>query len=179
MQKTVLICLILALLVSPSMSMKKEKGAAVVVQTRDDRQLQGELITVKMDSLLLMDAETSADVSVNIEDVKFIRIVRPSKVAFGAGLGLLVGAAAGAGLGFLLGDDEPADIGSGEQEVRKASEKALLLGGLFGAIGAVGGGITGYDAGKDEVILLEGLPPEDKALALEQLRRHSRIEDFQ
>jgi len=47
------------------------------------QQIEGELITVKPNSLLLLDTE-GKDVSIDIGDIKVIRIVKKSKALLGA-----------------------------------------------------------------------------------------------
>ena len=63
--------------------------------------ISGELITVKQDSLLLLDAE-GKDVSVAISEIKVIVVMKKSRPLFGAGIGLLGGAGSGAIVGYAI-----------------------------------------------------------------------------
>ncbi len=126
-------------------------GSKLRIQKNDGQQLAGELITVKKDSLLLLDSETNADLSVDIKDVKAITIVKKSR-AFQVGIyGVLAGilyasatrkpfryedksqdfwmtgiygGAAGAALGTVLGIDKMIQIqGKSDTEIQQALEK--------------------------------------------------------
>lgn len=77
-------------------SKERKHGAKLIVTKKDGWQMEGELITVKPNSLLLLDAG-GKDLSVDIADIKVIRTVKKSKV----GKGALTGSLIGGGLGVL------------------------------------------------------------------------------
>ena len=52
--------------------------------------IKGELIAVKKNSLLLLESN-GADVSVDVADIKLIKIVKKSKVLIGGGIGFAMG----------------------------------------------------------------------------------------
>jgi len=68
----------------------KRRGAKLLITQNDGQQKEGELIVVKPNSLLLLDSE-GKDLSVDIADIKVIKIVRKAKTWAGTGLGLLAG----------------------------------------------------------------------------------------
>ena len=84
---------------SVNLEAKERRGADLVITKTDGQQIGGELIAVKPSSLLLLDPQTVGDVSVDIGDLKVIRIVKKSKALQGGGLGLAAGLVAG----FIIG----------------------------------------------------------------------------
>ena len=132
--------------------------------------IRGELIAVKQNSLLLLDAG-GGDVSIDIGDIKVIRIVKKSNVFQGMFYGAAIGGAAGAILGFATGDDEPGFFSF------TAEDKALLGGIAFGALGLIFGGIAGANP-KDKTIQIEGMTDSEIREALEKLRKKARIRDY-
>jgi hypothetical protein len=156
---------------------RKKHGANLIIQKINGQQIEGELITVKPNSLLLLDRKSGADVSVDIADIKVIRIVKKSKVLEGAGLGLLICGGIGALGGFAMGDTTHRGwYGSTYKSTR--SEEALGFGIMFGFIGLSIGALLGSSAGKDEAIPIEGKPPAFIEFNLEKLRKKARIRDY-
>jgi len=151
---------------------KREKhGVKLIVTKKDGQQIRGELITVKPNSLLLLNI-IGRDVSVGIADIKVIRVVKKSKVLHGIGLGLLIGGGTGALIGFSGGDDT-----SGFMSFT-AAEKALLGGIFLGAIGLLVGGALGFVSGIDKTILVEDKSPRWIEFYLKKLRSKARIPDY-
>jgi len=163
--------LVLALLFMGGFSLAKERkhGARLLIQKKDGNQVEGELIAIKRNSLLIM---AGTDVSLDIQEIQKIRIVNKSKLGQGLLYGLLIGAGGGALGGLASGDDE------GEFLSFTAGQKAAILGIFFGVIGTVVGGTVGALAGVDETIELKGtLDPQAKAEILKKLRRLARISE--
>ncbi len=67
------------MMLSANLYAKERRGAKLIIKKKDGQQVEGELITVKPNSLLLLNSE-GKDVSVDIADIKVIRIVKKSKV---------------------------------------------------------------------------------------------------
>jgi len=167
------------LIFSGDLLAKKRRGAELKIQKTDGQIVKGELIAVKENSLLLLDSNTSADVSVDITDIEFIEILKKPKILLGAGLGFLIGGSVGALTGVMFGDDELRQGDNpDEYETRSVSQKALTVGVLFGLIGALGGGITGASVGGETTIQIQGNSEEDINLELIKLRFKARVTDF-
>jgi len=157
---------------SGSLYAKERRGAKLIVTKKDGQQIEGELITVKPNSLLLLDTE-GKDVSVDIRDIKVIRIVKKSKALLGAGLGLLVCGGAGASLVFASVDNDPQGY-----SLWPAETIAAIVGISFGIIGLIIGGIAGLASGKDKTIQIEGMTDIEIKEALDKLRKKARIRDY-
>ena len=131
--------------------------------------IKGELIAVKQNSLLLKDSRTGADVSVDIADIKMIKIEKKSKTGKRALYGLGIGAIGGALIGLSI---EPTE---------KVNRFQNVLGGVvwFGGMGALAGVIVGGFLGIDKKIMIEGKSDSEIKEVLEDLRRKARVPDFQ
>ena len=150
---------------------KREKhGAKLLIKKKNGQLIEGELITVKKDSLLLLFARRM-DVSVGIEEIKVITIVKKSKALLGAGLGFLIGGAAGALLGFASADDDPDPFWTAEQIAGIAAIS-------YGLVGLIIGGIAGLTSGIDKTIQIEGMSDSEIQEALDKLRKKARIRDY-
>ena len=70
----------LVALITP-VTAKERRGAELLVQKTDGQQIKGELIAVKNTSLLLVDSDSGADVSIDMKDLKWIKLgKKPSTV---------------------------------------------------------------------------------------------------
>lgn len=159
------------MMLSANLYAKERRGAKLIVTKKDGQQIKGELITVKPNSLLLLNTE-GKDESVDIADIKVIRIKKKSKAGTGALYGLLIGGGGGA----LLGIGIAPNLDQGETSALVA---AIFFGAVFGAGGALIGGIVGAGAGKDKTIHFEGMTDfHEFREALEYLRKKARIRDY-
>ena len=177
MKKFVSLFLVLSLLeiscatiTSPAVEKRfpeRKQGALVITKT-DGQQIKGELITVKPNSLLLLSI-TGKGVSVDIADIKVIRVVKKSKLLLGAGIGLVVGGGGGVLTSLIFG-----------WSVYEGGEglAAVLSGGVGAAVGLLLGGITGALVGRDETIHFEGMSDSEIKEALNKLRKKARIRDY-
>jgi len=185
MKKFMVLFLVLSLFLFSENLYAKKKGAELIVQQINGQQAIGELITVKENSLLLLDSESGADVSVDIREIKLIEIVKESKVWKGIGYGLLSGVVSGALIGYLQGDDPPGGplmafgLSSPMPGMFTAYEKAFILGTMCGITGGVLGGIGGAIAGKDKIIQFEEKSETEIKEILQKLRKKARIRNFQ
>jgi len=161
------------MMLSVNLYAKERRGAKVVITKTNGQQIRGELITVKPNSLLLLDTE-GKDVSVGIGDIKVITIVKKSKALVGATYGALAGGGTGAIVGALIGKPAPIILSS------VGAEESTILGGIFFGlvIGAVCGGITGALLGTDKTIRFEGMSDSEIREALDKLRKKARIRDY-
>ncbi len=144
-------------------SKERKHGAKLIVTKKDGWQLEGELITVKPNSLLLLDTE-GKDVSFDIADIKVIRIVKKSKPLLGAGIGLLIGVVPGALIGYKVG--------------WRTSEGAVYGGVIGGVTAALIGGFIGISLGKEVTIRIEGKSDSEIQEAMDKLRKKARIRDY-
>jgi hypothetical protein len=150
---------------------KREKhGAKLIITKKGGQQIEGELITVKPNSLLLLSL-TGRDISVDIVDIKTIRIVNPSKLGKGAAIGGMVGAAGGVGSLIALNAiiDEDDSIGF---------EWYLIFGAVGAGICAAGGALIGSLFGIDKIIQIEGKSDSEIRGALDKLSKKARIRDY-
>ena len=123
---TALLLLFSILTLSIPLSAKKRKGADIIVQRLDGQQVRGELISVQQDSLLLLDRDSGADVSVELNKIKIIKIIQKSRT----GTGFLVGGAIGALIGFVSYEPSWFDFGEGGSAVMGG-----ILGGFRSELG--------------------------------------------
>ena len=138
----------------------------IVITKKDGHEIEGELITVKENSLLLLDIY-GEDASIEIRDIRTIRIVKKSK----RGLGSLIGGAAGLVGGMVIAVTSPGEDAS-------IFWCGFILGGLLAIPCSVLGGIAGAIVGIDETIQIEGMSDLQISYALEKLRKKARIRDY-
>ncbi len=163
-KKLLSLFLVLSLMMlSVNLYSKERRGAKLIVTKKDGWQLEGELITVKPTSLLLLDTE-GKDVSFDIADIKVIRIVKKSKPLLGAGIGLLIGVVPGALIGYKVG--------------WRTSEGAVYGGVIGGVTAALIGGFIGISLGKEVTIQIEGKSDLEIEEAMDKLRKKARIRDY-
>ena len=160
---TLILCVSLLVTAQGNLAANKKQGATLKIETKDG-QIKGELIAVKKDSLLLKDSWSGADVSIDITNIKVIRIVRGSQAAKGGGYGFLIGAV----LGLI------------SAEVNNNRLSWLYVGhfraaAFFGSIGA----IFGYAATElYEKIQIEGMADSWILYHLGELRKIARVPDY-
>jgi hypothetical protein len=155
--------LIISFLIIPAdLSAKESRGANLVVTRLDGSQVSGELIAVKRDSLLLLS--NGRDESIDLADIKTVRIVRKSRAGLFAGIGGAAGATLGAFVGLYMGggDDE--------------SGAASIRGGVvYGALGALAGLLAGSMVNSDTHFTVAGKTPEAVAGFWDELQAYSRM----
>ena len=160
MKKFISLFLVFSLMaLSANLYAKEKRGVKLIITKTDGQQIRGELITIKPNSLLLLDTE-GKDVSIDIGDIKVIRIV---KKAF-----------SGAGVGFLIGAVPAIIIGIYMEAPAAGYLRAI---GLFGGIGALLG-IFRVAAGTDKTIQIEGMSDSEIKEAMDKLRKKARIRDY-
>jgi len=169
MKKFTALLLIFSLIMLSTNLYAKKKGAELIITKKNGRQIEGELITVKKDSLLLLFAGRM-DVSVGIEEIKVITIVKKSTFWKGPGLGLLIGGS----IGGIIGGK----FGSSLEEESGAAKWAMLGGAVFGITGYLLGEILGPKKGKDKTIRIEGMSDSEIQEAMDKLRKKARIRDY-
>jgi hypothetical protein len=145
-------------------SRRKKHGANLIIQKINGQQTGGELIVVKQDSLLLLNTE-GKDVSVDIDDIKVIRVVKKSKKWIGAAVGFLIVG----GIGALI-------VNSSGWSSEILTEKDFII--LFGGLGAGIGALIGIEEGRDKKIQIEGMTDLEIQKTLDKLRKKARVRDY-
>ena len=147
-----------------------KRGALAIVTLRDDSVAAGELIAVKSTSILLLDS-SGKDVSLDLAQVRTIRVSRRSKAGQGAVAGLFLGGLVGVVGGSIQAKATGACPGC-EAPMMRAGYSLLGAG-----AGLVVGILGGARAGKDLVISFDQATELGLRASLLKLRRYARIED--
>jgi len=166
--KVLVSVVILSLLTfSGSLAAKERRGAEVKILKKDRMVLKGELIAVKPASLLLMDSQSGADLSVDIEDINTITIIKKSR----AKSGLLIGFGAGLAAGTAIAKSGPRDsfMFSDQEILGMMVWSGLTLCGL----------IAGIIMGTDQTFQPPAMTSKETEAVLKKLRTQARITDFQ
>jgi len=172
MRKFVVLFLVFSIIsLSVNLMAKERRGADLLVQKKDGRQVSGELITVKENSLLLKESESGSDVTIDIGDINIITIVKKPKVGKGIGFGFLIGGSVGA-LGTYL-------LAAKYEEDDMRGLVVLVIGAIGAGIGALLGGILGAVAGIDETFEIEEKSEMEIKEVLKELSKKARVPDFQ
>ncbi len=153
------------LMLCPFLDAKERRGAQIKITNKDGGRLEGELITVKPDSLLLLSPE-GKDVSAEIAGIESVQIKKKSKV----GMGLLVGAAVGVTTGLI--------VGLSDTEGFLHELTVYITTPILGGVGLAAGGITGVLLSQPETIKISGAGEAEIAAAMNKLRKQARIPDF-
>jgi len=152
---------------------QERQGVQLEITKTDGTKINGELIAVKQDSTLLLESsllESSSGIggSIDVSEVKIIKIVKGSNTMAGMFLGLLVGGAAGVAIGN-------ASYSRGFVSRGVYAEIGGLIGGLLG--GLLGAGI-GNSIHNDETFRIEGKSQEQIKAVLEKLRTQARFPKY-
>ena len=168
MKKNIALFLVISLLILSGNLYAKNKGAELLIDNKDGQQVSGELIAVKNSSLLLLDSE-GADVSINIDGISVITIVKKRQVLKGTAKGLLMGVGISIASAIVINET----LVGAEYRLKGMAEIGLVgagIGTFFGFASAVG---------KDKTIQIEGKPEAEIKKALEKLRKKARVPDYQ
>lgn len=147
---------------------ERKNGSTLIITKKDGHEIKGELITVKPNSLLLLDRYYGRDVSIEIRDIRTIRIIKKSK----ARLGYIIGGAVGYGVGVLVA------LSPSAGEDYSIFWNGLLLGSLLAMPASLLGGTIGAIAGTDKTIYLEGMTDSEIQVAMNKLSKRARIRDY-
>ena len=165
------LALALALIAAPAEAAGGRRGASIIITTKLRGEVAGELIAVKPDAILVLDA-SSADVSVDMADIHSVRIVKRSKAAVGGLLGLVVGVAGGY-LGGIA-----AATASGACPDCEAPLAGYGFGFIGGFLGMGVGAMIGGAAGRDVTIMLDAASGPPPAAGLRRLRALARVPNY-
>lgn len=155
------------LLAAPAGLAAQRYGATLRIEMLDGRQMQGELLAVKGETLILQ-ARSGSEAKADIRDVARVRIMRPNRVGKGLVAGMLTGFAVGCliVLPFTLSD-------SNEYSVLPL----IVYGGMFGGAGGAIGAGAGLISSASETIQCQGRSDAWRILALKRFQRLARFRD--
>ena|GEM_PF-675359 len=166
---------IVVLLICPFNLAAKRKGAQLVIVKEDGQVLEGELLKVKEDSLLIMTS--TSGVTIDIKEIDEIKI---KKRKTKSGKGALIGAGVGFLIGGLIGSTKTSElIYDGDNP---GFGNRLLVGGMVGAVYALPGSIIGGIIGgqfpggyKTETIDVKKTPLNKIKSILKKLKKRARF----
>ncbi len=160
-KQIIAVVLLFLVVLRPGISLPRDGREAVVVITlKDGQEVEGELLAVKQDPLLVLKRLPEEGVTIALVDISKVKIAKKPKILLGGAAGFL----AGAGIGALWGRSHAVD-----------EDVGVFFGGvIFGGIGTVIGLMAGALAGLDPVIVLAGRPEPEVKFALGRLSRMSR-----
>jgi hypothetical protein len=166
-QKLLMAVVIVSLICPWSLWAKKEKaGAKVIVTKEDGQQINGELLKVEENSLLLLIHESLTKVSINIKEIEKIWIKRKSKTGKGALIGSLSGGAAGYAIAYLSYLDTKPFLW----------KLGCIASGMVGAlVGLFVGGTIGYYSPSSKEYQVKGKPPDGIKMIMKKLKKKARF----
>ncbi len=171
-KKIISLLLVFSLMMLPTSLYAKKRGAKLIVIKKDGGQIEGELITVKPNSLLLLNTD-GKDVSVDVEEIKVIKIVYKKSVFVrdGALRGLLGGFAVGASI-----------TGMYALMLRASGGEALSymaqVGGVAALVGLIAGAIVRAILKPVEPIKIEGKSDKKIQKTMDKLRKKARVRNY-
>ena len=168
-KQNLIFCVLCLMALSGNLAVKGRHGADTVITKKDGRVVKGELIAVKMDSILLLISPWGIDESIGISDISSIRIANRSNALVGAIWGSLLGGFAGAYIGQ--------EVGEYHGGLLDFSTAFTIIGGAIGVLAGGGGGLL-IGSHIKERFDIEGKSPEGIKMILERLRSRARIPDF-
>lgn len=148
---------------------REKKGVHLLIQKEDNQLIRGELITIKKNSLLLLESIKATEVFVDINEVKVIKIVKRKSTLIGSVTGFAIGSFSGA----LLAGVIISGVGESRAEFRDYLTGAILVGLPAAVLGGLIGAIVGV-----EKIKIEGKTEEEVKEVLNKLRSKARVYDY-
>jgi hypothetical protein len=179
MKKIMTLVIVVSLLFSSGALFAKERqGAQLVITKIDVTVIKAELIGVKQDSTLILESSSRISGSIDLSEVKIIKIFKGRNTAPGVFLGLLAGGATGVVVASNIRREGEASSTMMFKNMDRDIERTLavsfclLAGGILG--GAIGSSIHNY-----ETLQIEGKPQEQIKTILENLRTQARFPEYQ
>ncbi len=151
------------------------KGVQLSVERNDGQIIMGELITVKKDSLLLLDEESQADLSIPISEAKAINVHNKHRMIE---MGLLFALGGAAAEGIIKKTDRKTTHGVGGDDDENISQESTSFA-LYGAIGLGIGVALGAIIGIDKTIQIQGRADAEIQQDLLKLSKKARIRGLQ
>ena len=146
----------------------ERRGIVVSIVKIDGSRIQGELVAVRKDSILLQE-ENGPTSLIGIAQVKYME--KPKRSAL---VGAINGAIRYGFIGVVVGD-----LAAGKKAKEFWQNPSAFYGGAVGALfGAVMGGLRGAPTRAIETIEIQGYPREKIESVLFKLSRDARIRDW-
>ena len=158
-----IIVLTLAVL-APGLQAGARKGADVIIKKRDGQVLRGELLAVRGEDLVLMDASTSSGITASLRDIGTVTVVKTTPKKTGE---LAAAGAIGAALGLLI---FPQSTNPADAETHLTPAGAAMA----GAIGGVFWGAMIFGSGSNKDIKIEKVDPGSIAKIGDRLKKYAR-----
>ncbi len=155
-----------SLIMPGTVSAGERRGADIVVTLNSGHQVNGELIAVKPNALLLL-GPAGGDEAIGLKEIESVKIPRGSRALNGALYGFLGGAVLGAMVGR--------GLGGGEEDLEQAFPIFGVL--IVGAAGGLIGGVVGASSRRTQEIYLAGKSETFISGALAKLNRLARKPD--
>lgn len=169
MKRTMALLLAFSFLVLSGNLYSKKKGAQLEIIMKDGRQVRGELIAVKKDSLLLLSIE-GVDVSADVDNIREVSLVKKYKFWRGPVLGYLITGVTLMVIWYASDSEGASDPEGGGP---------LVSGLILGIPGILLGLIVEGFWSEDKTYQIEGKSNSEIRTILEELRKKARIADFQ
>jgi hypothetical protein len=159
-------------LLCPDLAAREKRGLKLEVTFREgrqaSRQVVGELVAVRTESLLLVQEYSELDLSIAIADITRIKVIKKSIARKWGTYMSLIGLCGGVLRGYSLRDDT-------EQLWPLAS---IYLGAGFAIGGFVVGAFAGHLASKGETFEFEGRSELEIKGMLDRLRNMARVSEY-
>ncbi len=159
---------IVILLICPFNLAAKRKGSQLMIVKEDGQVLEGELLKVKEDSLLIMTSGSGNGVTIDITEISKLKIKRKAKFGKGALKGLLLGA----GIGIVVGLTNEYD---GTGFIKDKGGGAIVGGLWYGVLGAGAGGVIGSMTKDYKEIQVKGKTPSQIKEIMRKLNKKARF----
>ena len=172
-----IIAVVVFSLICPGSLWAKRKGVKLFITKIDDQVIEGRLLRVRENSLILMTSGNG--VTIDISEVNEIRIKRKSKTSIGLMVGFLAGGAAGYSIAHNVYTDG-GDFDWGEEGLLRLGEMVFsVFGGMAGAvIGLLIGDLIGKAASKGyKTYQVKGELSSQIELILKKLKKKARFKD--
>lgn len=164
---------IVVLLICPLNLAAKKKGAHLVIEKKDSQVIEGELLRVKEDSLLIKTSGSGSGVTIDITEIIKLKIKRKAKFGKGALIGFMMGG--GLGLAFAGGASGNGGAG-GNVDLPDMSYKGQASI-LMGVLGAGVGGVVGLMSRNYKEIQVKGKSPSQIEKIMKKLNKKARFKN--
>jgi hypothetical protein len=154
--------------IGPRLLSSSKEGAALNVKKIDGTIVEGELIVVKQNSMLLKESSSGKDISIGLEDLDALITENYSGLKWGVGSGVTLGLVGGIVLGYRNGGPHQNSFDS----MRDGALLGMLVGGLLG-------GMIGYSISGARTFQIKGKSQEEIRAVIDKLRSRARVSDYQ